>query len=274
MGVLILLSCAVEALCTRTHTSVYDGSAVLTAVLLALCMPPWMDFHVLAVAALASIGLAKCAYGGLGRNLFNPAMVGYAVVLISFPPHLVGWPSTDAFSGATLLTEFRYREGLTSDEFDHAYQLALGEARMIAASFLIGGIALLSLKLVHWRLPLAMVCGLGVAALFGYDQGSSGSLGGLSFHLISGGTVMAAFFVVTDPVTRPQAARDQWIFGILIGVLIYAMRGLSAYPDGIAFAVLLANSVTPLLDRYTLTAQKKEKTKANAPERIPTVQHD
>ena len=270
VAVMSAMCLGVEYLCVRATKRTLDGSAMLTAWILALCLPPFTDLLVLAVAAVSAVGLAKHAYGGLGRNLFNPAMVGYAVVLVSFPQSLVIWPSdsVDAFTGATLLTDFRYREGLTVDEFNVHFADAVGASRAIAFGFLLGGLALIYMRIIHWRLPLAMVIGIAMAGLVGYDQGSSESLGSLTFHLFAGGTVMAAFFVVTDPVTCPQAARDQWIFGILVGILIYAMRAFSAYPDGIAFAILLANCLSPLLDRYTLARSQRDSN------RIPTVQTD
>ena len=164
---LILFCCVLESLFTlnaRT-TTVTDGSAVLTALLMAICLPPFVGLHVLVVAALFAIGLAKFAYGGLGRNLFNPAMVGYAAVLVSFPTALSQWPNaSDALSGATLLTEFRYREGLTSAEF-LLNVTGRWEAHVwLALAFGLGGVALLVMKIIHWRLPAAVTVGIALAA--------------------------------------------------------------------------------------------------------------
>jgi len=240
----------------RARSAVCDGSALVTAVLIAICLPPYTPVWPLCVAALAAIGLAKHAYGGLGRNLFNPAMVGFAFVLVAFPAELSLWPSvsetTDGLTGATLLTDFRYRDGMTTAEFTAGHSAAMSANRLIALAFLVGGVALLVLRLIAWRIPVAITIGIAVAALFGHDQGSSQSLGSVWFHVQVGGMMAAALFVATAPVTHPSDPRDQWLFGILIGVLAYSIRGLGSYPDGIAFAILLANCVTPLLESRRL----------------------
>ena len=233
-----------------------DGTALVTAWLMAICLPPMTSLPILATAAIAAIGLAKHAYGGMGRNVFNPAMVGYAIVLISFPNHLAMWPalhdvSVDAFSGATLLTDFRYRLGITTTEFDTLFAQTLAHQRLIAFSFLVGGLVLTFKKLLAWRIPAGMFAGVAFCTLFGYDQGSSVSLGSAWFHWMSGGFVAAAFFVATDPVTHPRQARPQILFGFIIGVMIYVVRAYGAFPDGIAFAVLFANCLTPLLNRIS-----------------------
>ncbi len=234
-----------------------DCSALVTAWLMAICLPPTTALFILAVAALAAIGLAKHAYGGLGNNLFNPAMVGYAVVLVSFPEGLAVWPAladtatqTDALTGATPLSEFRYREGLTVVEFENQYAQTLAEQQIVSYAFLLGGASLLWGKLINWRMPGGIVLGLAIAALVGTDQGSSSSLGGWWFHVTSGGLVAAAFFVATDPVSQPKNLRHQLWTGVVLGILIYTIRSYGSYPDGIAFAVLLANCVTPLMNRW------------------------
>jgi electron transport complex protein RnfD len=231
-----------------------DASVLVTAILIAICLPPFTHVGILSLAALAAVGLAKHAYGGLGRNVFNPAMVGYAVVLVSFPQALANWPSAggtalDGFSGATLLTDFRYRSGTTVFEFEVSQATAVAQQRMIAFWFLAGGLLLVYKKLIAWRVTAGMFAGLALAALFGYDQGSSLSLGGAWFHWTMGGFMAAAFFVVTDPVTHPRQHRHQIIFGLTVGVFVYLIRAYGTFPDGIAFAVLFANCLTPFLNR-------------------------
>ncbi len=253
---------ATEAICVvaryglrsgQVRRSLGDGSALVSAALICVCLPPHTQSHILLIAALGSVALAKHAYGGVGQNIFNPAMVGYAVVLVSFPEALSHWPGlwngADGLSGATQLSEFRYRTGMTVAEFHLAHSEQLSAQRIVAGAFGLGGAVLLYLRLAAWRIPMAMLIGLGLASLVGYDGGSSNSLGSLWFHLYSGGFVVAALFVATDPVTHPRNPGGQWLFGLLIGVLTYLIRNFSAYPDGIAFAVLLANCVTPLLNR-------------------------
>lgn len=262
---LLLFCVVIEWLCLTisnrplaTH-SLKDLSAVVTAVLIALCLPPYTSAYILLVASLAAIGLAKHAYGGLGRNVFNPAMVGFAIVLVSFPDALNIWPSllgvTDGLTGATQLSEFRYREGMTTAEFDLRFARTIAAQDLIAALFIAGGLVLLSLKIITWHIPAGCLLGLALASLFGYDQGSSQSHGSVIFHLFSGGFAMAMFFVATDPVSHPRDKRHQVLYGIVIGLLTYLIRAFGVFPDGIAFAVLLANCMTPLLNRATLFRQ-------------------
>ena len=232
----------------------FDGSTLVTAWLIAICLPPFTNFGILSLAGLAAIGLAKHAYGGLGRNIFNPAMVGYAVILVSFPSHLALWPASsdggiDHLTGATILSDFRYRVGITTTEFTSLFAPNLQDQRLIAYSFLAGGLFLLVKKLLAWRIPVSMLAGVGFAALFGYDQGSSMSSGSAVFHWTSGGVIAAAFFVATDPVTHPRGARPQIIFGFTVGLMTYLIRAYGTFPDGIAFAILFANCLTPLMNR-------------------------
>ncbi len=250
-----LLAIGGERSLRRIRFQLSDWSALLSGWLIAICLPPFTDVYLLALAAAAGLALGKHVYGGLGGNIFNPAMVGYAVILVSFPEALAHWPvitselAIDGLSGATLLSEFRYRTGLTTSEFDALFLTAAGDQRLIAFSFLVGGIVLAYQKLLAWRIPVAVLAGVGLAALFGYDQGSSTSLGSAWFHWTTGGTIAAAFFIATDPVTHPQHPKHQIVFGLMIGVLIYLIRAYGSYPDGIAFAVLFANAFTPFLNR-------------------------
>ena len=237
------------------RASLGDGTWLITALIISACLPPSTSIGALALAAVGAIALTKHLYGGLGRNLFNPAMVGYALVLVCYPQLLNTWPSaqeTDALSGATLLTEFRYHTGMTEFEFLQQNEFT---GAWLAWLFAAGGGAMVLLKIIPWRLPVAACLGLGLAALVGSDQGSSVGHGSFEFHLFAGGFVFAAFFVVTDPITHPRTAAHQWIFGICVGLLTYLIRAYGVYPDGIAFAVLLANCLTPLLDRYASTRE-------------------
>lgn len=256
---LVLLCCAVEVVCTSVRygfTSararqfdLSDGTTVLAAVIMTLCLPPFVSPAILAVAALGAIGLAKHAYGGLGQNIFNPAMVGYAVVLLSFPLALASWPAaTDGLTGATLLSEFRYRGNITANEFAAGH--LGGNPNLISAGlFALGGAWLIHQGIMHWRIPVTVLLTVGALALVFHDGGSSGSLGSPWFHWTTGGTVAAAFFVATDPVTHPARPQHQIFFAMLIGCLLFLIRTQGNLPDGIAFAVLLANCTTPLFNR-------------------------
>ena len=238
------------------QNSLGDGTTLLAAWLIAICLPPYVSIQILAVAAMASIGLAKHAYGGLGSNIFNPAMVGYAVILLSFPQTLAVWPAlggaenstADALSGATYLSEFRYRDAMTVDEF-LLYNPQVMPQQIIAGLFLLGGLGLIYLRIISWRIPLALLITVGLLASLTYDQGSTQSMGSAWFHWTTGGTIAAAFFVATDPVTHPSRPSHQVIFAISIGILLFVIRTQGNLPDGIAFAVLLANCATPLFNR-------------------------
>lgn len=238
------------------HNNLGDGTTLLAAWLIAICLPPYVSIQILAVAALASIGLAKHAYGGLGNNIFNPAMVGYAVILLSFPQALAAWPAlkgvenlgADTLSGATYLSEFRYRDAMTVDEFLLNSPQVLHQ-QIIAGLFLLGGLGLIYLRIISWRIPLALLITVGLLASVTYDQGSTQSMGSAWFHWTTGGTIAAAFFVATDPVTHPSRHSHQVIFAVSIGILLFVIRTQGNLPDGIAFAILLANCATPLLNR-------------------------
>lgn len=236
-----------------------DGSTLVTCTLITVALPPGTSLLVLATAVVAGVGLGKHVYGGLGNNPFNPAVVGYAVVLVSFPAALASWPQpTDGLTAATALTAMRHREGLTITE---TWTAELGFGAMggygwewINAAFLLGGLALVVLRIAAWRVPAALLGTLTLLALLTYDGGSSESLGSPLFHILSGGTCLAAFFFATDPVTHPATPRGQILFGCLIAVVAFTVRGFGNYPDGLAFGILLANAATPYLDRRLVTA--------------------
>lgn len=247
----------------RLRPTVNDASALVTALILAAALPPGA-ISAVALATLTALTLGKHAYGGLGNNVFNPAMVGYAIVLISLPISTANWPAgpaagTDALSGATVLTTFKYRGAATVDgiwtEAAGFGQLAGAGYEWVALAFGIGGAVLIFRGYAAWRPAAGMLIALVLAALAGYDNGSSASLGSPAYQLFAGGTLLAATFVLTDPVSHPASHRGQWIFGLTVGLLVYGIRAWGNYPDGIAFAVLLGNALTPYLDRRLAAAE-------------------
>jgi electron transport complex protein RnfD len=233
-----------------------DAGALVTALLLAAALPPGAALPV-AFATTVALALGKHAYGGLGNNVFNPAMVGYAIVLVSMPLAVANWPAvgaadTDALTGATVLTTFKYRGAATVDGVwtDAAgFGLFAGAGyEWIALAYAAGAVWLFHRRIAAWRPAAGVLTALLVAALLGYDNGSSASLGSPVYHLFAGGLLLAVGFVVTDPVTHPSGYRAQWLFGLCVGLLIFSIRAWGNYPDGIAFAVLLGNALTPYLD--------------------------
>ena len=255
----VTVSLAVEAVLFQSIKILQDCSALVTGLLIALALPPTTPVYLTALAAVCAIGLGKKSYGGLGKNIFNPAMVGYAVVLVSFPFDVGTW---DATTGATALDKISHRLGATIEEIgsDPAFgNFAAAGFEWINVCAGIGGIFLVLRKIIGWRLPLATLLGLSIPAVLAYDGGSSASLGSPLIHCFSGGTMLAAFFIVTDPVTSPSSARGQWLFGLIVGALIFVIRAWGSYPDGIAFAVLLGNMLVPILDRSHISIAASDK---------------
>lgn len=249
-----VLECAILHVRDRPLMSAWDGSGIVTAVLLALALPPDLSWGIVAFGAGFAIVFGKQLYGGLGQNLFNPAMVGYCALIVSFPLAMSQWPPVvDGLSGATPLDTLKWRSGSTIDElwtasngFGHWGGLGV---EWINAAYLVGGIALIMMKATRWQAPAATLGAVVLLSLLFYDNGSSSSLGSPLFHLFSGGLMLAAFFIVTDPVTSPDTTRGLLVFGAGIGCLIFLMRSIGAYPDGIAFAVLLMNATVPLYEQ-------------------------
>lgn len=256
-----------------------DFSAVVTAVLLALALPPAMPWWLGLIGIFFAIVIAKHLYGGLGYNPFNPAMVGYAVLLISFPVEMTRWlypisdsqaiPSLsalvaqflgtsseiDAFVGATALDQFKLERGsLTVEEFwniSNLFGALSGRGwEWVNGAFLFGGLYMLYRRIITWHIPAGFLLGLILLSLAFYDGGSSASHGSPYFHLFGGATMLGAFFIATDPVSGPANNRAKLWYGLLIGCLVYCIRVWGSYPDGVAFAVLLANFAAPAIDHF------------------------
>ena len=262
-----------------------DGSAIVAALLFAFSLPPLCPWWVTASGVVFAIGLVKHAYGGLGYNLFNPAMAGYVLVLVSFPDLMTGWPAPDIGDldyqrpgvGATLqyVLTGRFPDALTLDAVARATTLdrvreglgamrTMSEIRMNPAfgdfggagwewvnNFVaMGGGALLFLGIIRWHIPAGVLGGLlGMAGFFWLLDPEINASPGL--HLFSGGAMLGAFFIATDPVSSPTTARGRLVYGAGIGVLTYIIRSWGSYADGIAFAVLLMNMTVPLIERWT-----------------------
>lgn len=258
-----------------------DGSVLLTGWLLALSLPTLAPWWLYAVGMLFAVLVAKHLYGGLGQNLFNPAMVGYAVLIISFPLQMTQWAaptelatytptlgeaadlvfagqaaiSPDAYTGATPLDSLRtqLRNGgevaaaMSQPVFGH---LAGKGGEIIALMYLLGGVLMLLNRVITWRIPLAFLAGIAATAGLLQALDPAHQVGPL-FHLFSGGAMLGAFFIATDPVSASTTPRGQLIYGGLAGVLTVLIRAFGGYPDGVAFSVLLVNMAVPLIDAYT-----------------------
>jgi len=250
-----------------------DGSALVTAVLLALALPPYSPWWLTCIACAFAIVFAKQLYGGLGQNPFNPAMVGYVVALISFPQEMTAWPTPhsvgmlegirhilgitalpDGWSQATALDVLKTNKSLTVEELwqSPAFGLIGGRgAETVNLAFLAGGLFLLHKRLFGWHAPVGMLAALFVMSLLFWNGSGSDSNGSPLFHLFSGATMLGAFFIVTDPVSGATSNRGRLVFGAGVGILVYVIRTWGGYPDGVAFAVLLMNLAAPTIDYYT-----------------------
>ncbi len=267
IAIAVVTAVAVEASIAKLRGTaptdvIRDGSGIVTAVLLALALPPAVPVGVVIVGVLIAIGIGKHAFGGAGANPFNPAMVGYVALLLSFPAALATWPATtgvDGVTGATVLDAFKHRGGLTVADFwtpAHGFGSSVSSAwEWLNVAYLVGGSALIAARVIDWRIPLSILATVGLVAAINYDGGSSSSLGSPLFHWLSGGTMLGAFFIATDPVTSPTTARGRIYYGVLIGATLFAIRAAPTYPDGIAFAVLLGNAAAPLIDRAATPAR-------------------
>ncbi len=243
-----------------------DHSALLTGLLIGLCLPPLVNIWIPVIAAAIAILLAKHIYGGLGNNIFNPAMVGYAAVLVSFPRDLSLWPTLpqsfefgiiqtiniiangglveythwDSLTGATTLDTARTSTGTAGQH------ITIGLERWTNIAFLCGGAVLLRLRLINWHIPVSLLATLSLCALI--EQAINPNAAGLSVHLLAGATMLGAFFIATDPVSAAAGNTGRLIYGAGIGLLIWLIRTFGGYPDAVAFAVLLMNCTVPVLD--------------------------
>ncbi len=256
-----------------------DGSAVLTGLLLGLALPPLAPWWIPVVGTGFAIVVAKQLFGGLGYNPFNPAMVGFVVLIISFPLQMTLWSPPDGalgfldtlrlvFSGvlptgseldtltmATPLDTAKTQLGLNYTWSEILDKPAFGHFagygwEWINLAYLVGGLWLWRQRAIHWQIPAGMLGGLFVVALLFYI-GDSDSFGSPVFHLFSGATMLGAFFIATDPVSAATTAKGRLYYGAGIGVLTYVIRTWGGYPDGVAFAVLLMNMAAPTIDYYT-----------------------
>ena len=255
-----------------------DLSAITAAWLFALTLPPLVPWWIVFVGIFFAIIVAKQLYGGIGYNPFNPAMVGYAVLIVSFPFEMSQWinpnndlfgfvdsfkfvftgamPEWDAITMATPLDEVKtgLRAGTDYSVIvaQSAYLKSVSQNTWLWSSlaFALGGAWLLYKKIIHWQIPVALLGSLALISSIFYIF-SPTSFGSPLFHLISGASVVGAFFIATDPVSASTTPMGKIIYGACIGVLIYIIRTWGNYPDAITFGVLIMNMAVPLIDYYT-----------------------
>ena len=265
------------------RTTLLDGSAMLTGLLLGLSLPPLVPWWIPVIGVVFAIVIAKQLYGGLGYNPFNPAMVGFVVLITSFPLQMTLWTAPvgighatpgfmdtlqlvftestpagetlDSITMATPLDEAKTQSGL-----DFTWEEILADPRFgdyggygwewVNLAFLLGGLWLWKQRAIQWHIPAGMLGGLFMISLLFYFADAD-SYGTPLFHLFSGATMLGAFFIATDPVSAATTPRGRLYYGAGIGVIMYVIRTWGGYPDGVAFAVLLMNMAAPTLDYYT-----------------------
>jgi electron transport complex protein RnfD len=265
MSALIVETIFVKLRGRNVLDTITDGSGILTAILLAISIPSIAPWWVVVVGVAFAIIFGKQLYGGLGNNPFNPAMLGYCFLLISYPLQMTTWPvgfldfnqavevvfnmlNFDSLSGATRLDDVKTQLSLGNNI--ESLQIYSSSQAWINAGFLLGGIYLLIRKIIFWHIPVAFIFGIIIMALLISFFDNQPHLP-IYNHLMLGGTMLGAFFIATDPVSASTTFKGRLIYGFLIGVLIVIIRAYGGYPDGVAFAVLLINMTVPLIDYYT-----------------------
>ena len=245
--------------------SISDGSAALSAILLAISIPSIAPWWVVVVGVAFAIIFGKQLYGGLGNNPFNPAMLGYAFLLISYPLQMTTWASeflsfnqsldvifnlssVDGLSGATRLDDVKTQ--LSLGYLIHELNIYSISQSWINIGFLLGGLYLLARNIITWHISVAFIAGILVVSMLLFLSNDKLYIPP-QFHLVSGATMLGAFFIATDPVSGSTTPKGRLIYGFLMGVLVVVIRVFGGYPDGVAFAVLLMNMIVPLIDYYT-----------------------
>jgi len=286
------LSCEALILYLRkkpVQAALMDGSALVTALLIAFCIPPLAPWWITFIGTAFAIVIAKHLYGGLGYNPFNPAMVGYAMLLISFPREMTDWLSPEVIQQSALsiaetiktiffnITQFdaiAFDAITKATPLDHA-KSALSQGRLLTEilenkslfsvfeingetngwgwlniAFIVGGCWLFYKKIIQWHIPVSIILTVLIFSTVFYILDSEHYLPPM-LHLFSGATMICAFFIATDPVTASTTIKGRLIYGAGIGALIYIIRSWGGYPDAVAFAVLLMNIAVPTIDYYT-----------------------
>jgi len=238
----------------KKEVTINDGSAVVTGLLLAFCLPSTLPLWMAAIGAVVAIIIGKQMFGGLGNNIFNPALIGRAVLLASWPVAMTSWVAP--LDGITMATPLGiFKQGAIAEQLPSLWNLFIGNVggslgETCSVALILGGIYLLYRGQIDWRIPFsyigtvfvfALIVGIFIGEGFWYPL----------FHLLSGGLLLGAFFMATDWVTSPITPKGKIIFGIGCGLLTVIIRLKGGYPEGVCYSILLMNMITPLIDRYT-----------------------
>lgn len=249
----VIVEYAINRWMLRAPSTIGNGSAVLTGLLLALNLPSNIPVWIVLIGSVVAIGIGKMSFGGLGCNIWNPALVGRVFLLISFPAQMTSWPVPlenqwrylDATTGATTLGMLKLGEisPESVDLWHSAMGLTAGSLGEVSALALLLGFAwLLVTRVITWHIPVAIFASVALLALAVGDN--------VGVQLLSGGLMLGAIFMATDYVTSPMSRKGMIVYGVMIGVITVVIRKWGAYPEGVSFAILLMNSFVPLIDRY------------------------
>ena len=259
----VVVEFLIQKYLVKGNPTIGNLSAVVTGLLLAFNLPASIPWWIIVIGSVVAIGVAKMTFGGLGHNPFNPALVGRVFLLIAYPVQMTSFPEiepviggiADAFSGATPLAAIKSGTMSVTDAnlmtmFGGFTSGSMGE--LSAAALLVGGLYMLWRRVITWHIPVAV---LGSMAAFAFIvalmQGGGAELYALPlFHLLAGGAMLGAIFMATDYVTTPMTTKVMVIYGVGIGVITMVIRLCGAYPEGMSFAILLMNAVTPLINKY------------------------
>lgn len=254
----VLFEYLIQKFLLKKEPSICDGSAILTGVLLAFNLPSNLPVWIILIGALAAIGIGKMSFGGLGNNIFNPALVGRVFLLISFPAQMATWPVaghfpmtyTDAQTGATVLSAMK--EGVT--DFPSMMDMLLGHmggslGEVGAIALILGFIFMLVRKIITWHIPVTILV---TVVIFSGIMHAVDPVRYASplIQLLSGGLLLGAIFMATDYVTSPMSKKGMVVYGAGIGLLTIVIRLFGSYPEGMSFAILIMNALTPLINTY------------------------
>ena len=264
----LLFEYLIQKYLLKTEVTISDGSALITGILLAFNLPSGFPIWMIIVGSLVAIGIAKFSFGGLGFNIFNPALVGRVFLLISFPVQMTTWPTSidnqttifDAVTGATPLgvikeglmfgetmTEISTKIPSTLDMLLGITGGSLGEMSSLALIF--GGLFLILRKVVTWHIPVVMI--LTIVVITGiFWRIDPQQYANPLIHILSGGAILGAFFMATDLVTSPMTKKGMVIFAVGIGLITVVIRLFGAYPEGVSFAIIIMNAFVPLINKY------------------------
>lgn len=254
----VLFEYLIQKFLLKKEPSICDGSAILTGVLLAFNLPSNLPVWIILIGALAAIGIGKMSFGGLGNNIFNPALVGRVFLLISFPAQMATWPVaghfpmtyTDAQTGATVLSAMK--EGVT--DFPSMMDMLLGHmggslGEVGAIALILGFVFMLARKIITWHIPVTILVTVVIFSgiMHAVDPARYASP---LIQLLSGGLLLGAIFMATDYVTSPMSKKGMVVYGAGIGLLTIIIRLFGSYPEGMSFAILIMNALTPLINTY------------------------